>query len=227
MYLQISTSSQKPPSVASVPPYSHPPSQNINQVMSPHMVKKQIPAAPSPVVSDMSRKQQQPQPTAPSSYYNQHYHPPTAVNNNYTGNQKLPPNGGYHPVNPKQPNAPGPSQRGLMNGPGPASHHPHHPNHSHNPPQHHPSSYMTTQLQQSVPSNSMGGPTSTPGDHHQGMCYCTDCSSPHHPHHLPPQQHHHQDRHQIEDEIMIQKRELDSCWQEDEEDFPMVSVCFS
>ena len=185
--------------------------------MSPHMVKKQIPVAPSPVVSDMNRKQQQQQQPVPSSYYNQHYHPPTAVNNNYTSNQKLPPNGGYHQVTPQQPNPPIPSQRGPMSGPGPAPHHPHHPSHNHNPSQHHPSSYMTTQLQQTASPNPMGGPAATPGDHHQGMCYCTDCPP-------PQQQHHHQDRHQIEDEIMIQKRELDSCWQEDEEDFPMVSV---
>lgn len=58
----MSTSSSKPPSVASVPPYSHPSSQSINPVMSPHLVKKQISAgSPSTVTttSDMNRIQQQ------------------------------------------------------------------------------------------------------------------------------------------------------------------------
>ena len=215
-WTQISTSSQKPPSVASVPPYSHPPSQSINPVMSPHLVKKKIPAAPPPVTSDMNRQQ-----AVPSSYYNQHYHPPPPVSNNYTSVQKITVGGGYHPTKPpplQQPSPPAPPQRGPINGTGPTSHHPHHHHHNHNPTQHHPSSYMTTQLQQSVvSSNAMGNPAATHGDQ-QGMCYCTECSSPHH-----PQQHHHQGRHKVEDEIMIQKRELDSCWQENEEDFPMVS----
>lgn len=183
---KMSTFSQKSPSVASVPPYSHPPpTQPMNPVMSPHLVKKQMAAPPT----DLNRKA----PPVSTSYYNKHYQPPSVINYK---NQKMP---GFH-TNSTQ--APPPHSHMNMSRPIPGT----------------MPSIQSTAPPQSVPPQPH--PLPHPpfmGAHGQvvseqaSMCYCADCMH----------QQQMNERHKLDDEILMRQRELDSCWQEGEEDCPM------
>lgn len=82
-------------------------------------------------------------------------------------------------------------------------------------PTHHPPQYMPGTVHQT--------PQVMREQSLDQTCYCADCMNPAVP---PPQVKIPNERQKVEDEILLRQRELDSCWQEDELDYPMVICCF-
>lgn len=193
----MSSTSQKPPSVASVQPYSRPTNQTINPVMSPHLLKKNM--VP---VKEIARTT----PPVSSPYYNQRY-PQTHANNSYPnqtmqGFQQNPPPpipmASIGRTIPADSNMPPQPQMGNPN----------------RPPQPNPH-YIPGPVNHSSQQQVMREPAP------DQPCFCADCMHPAVP---PSQVKLPNERQKIEDEILLRQRELDSCWQEDEVDYPMVIV---
>lgn len=208
---------KKPPSIASVQPYSRASSQSSAPVMSPHPVKKTMQLSQDIVQHS----------TPTGQYYNQRYPLSPAKNypiqpiKNFSANP--PPNNLSMPR--QMENSPHVHQQ-ISNMPRHVNSEPGmRPPPNHIPRQitgEHPNHIKTPFMNQLLNSQNMINPpqqqvirTTAPAP---PPCYCPDCSHP--PPTMPQQVVINSERQRIEDEILLRQRELDSCWQEDEVDCP-------